>query len=97
MLFRSSFLPVALQDALGIALYGMFIALIIPAAKGTKSILITVLLAILCSCILKYVPGLSAISPGFAVIITTLIAAGLAAYFYPVEEEEQPCTSSSAS
>ena len=93
----SSFLPDALQDALGIALYGMFIALIIPAAKGTKSILITILIAIACSCILKYIPGLSSISPGFAVIIVTLIAAGLAAYWYPIEEEADSCTSSSVS
>lgn len=90
----SSVLPSALQDALGIALYGMFIALIIPAAKGTKSILITVLIAIFCSCILKYIPGLSEISSGFAVIITTFIAAGIGAYLYPIEEEAETCTSS---
>lgn len=93
----SGFLPSALQDALGIALYGMFIALIIPAAKGTKSILITILIAVACSCILKYIPGLISISPGFAVIIVTLVAAGLAAYWYPIQEEEDSCTSSSVS
>lgn len=93
----SGFLPSALQDALGIALYGMFIALIIPAAKGTKSILITILIAVVCSCILKYIPGLNSISPGFAVIIVTLVAAGLAAYWYPIQEEEDSCTSSSVS
>lgn len=93
----SGFLPSALQDALGIALYGMFIALIIPAAKGTKSILITILIAVACSCILKYIPGLNSISPGFAVIIVTLVAAGVAAYWYPIQEEEDSCTSSSVS
>lgn len=93
----SEFLPGSLQDALGIALYGMFIALIIPAAKGTKSILITILMAVVCSCTLKYIPGLNHISPGFAVIIVTLIAAGLAAYLYPIQEEAETCTSSSVS
>lgn len=93
----SHFLPPLLQDALGIALYGMFIALIIPAAKKTKSILITTLIAIVCSCILKYVPILNAISSGFAVMIATLIAAGLGAYWYPIQEEADACTSSSVS
>lgn len=93
----SSVLPDALQDALGIALYGMFIALIIPAAKRSRSILITVLIAIICSSLLKYVPVLKSISPGFAIIIVTFIAAGLVAYWYPIREETDTCTSSSVS
>lgn len=93
----SSVLPASLQDALGIALYGMFIALIVPAAKKSKSIFITILIAIMCSSILKYLPGINTISPGFAVIIVTFIAAGLVACWYPIEEEVASCTSSSVS
>lgn len=84
----SGFLPASLQDALGIALYGMFIAIIIPAAKYSKSITRTILLAVGVSCILYYVPLFDQISAGFAVIIVTIIAAGVMAYIAPVEEDE---------
>ena len=84
----SGFLPKSLQDALGIALYGMFIAIIIPAAKHSRPIVATILLAVVASCILYYVPVFNQISSGFAVIIVTLIAAGVMAYIAPVKDEE---------
>ncbi len=94
----SKILPYSLQDALGIALYGMFIALIIPAAKASRAVLVTLIIAISCSCILKYAPFLSQISSGFAVIIVTVIAAGTAAYLFPLkDEEEAECTSHTVS
>lgn len=84
----SGILPPSLQDALGIALYGMFIAIIIPAAKHSKAIVMTILLAVGISCILFYVPAFSQISSGFAVIIVTLIAAGVMAVIAPIEQQE---------
>lgn len=81
-------LPALLQDALGIALYAMFIALILPAIKESKAILITVVIAIGFSCAFKYVPYINKISSGFAVIIATMIAAGTAAYLFPIKEDE---------
>lgn len=92
----SGILPASLQDALGIALYGMFIAIIIPAAKHSKAIIMTILLAVGASCILYYVPLFDQISSGFAVIIVTLIAAGVMAYIAPIEEkheEDETCIS----
>lgn len=93
----SGLLPASLQDALGIALYGMFIAIIIPAAKHSKPIMMTLLIAVVISCLLKYVPVLSQISSGFAVIIVTLMAAGIMAWVAPIdlseEEEKEKCTS----
>ena len=89
-------LPKSLQDALGIALYGMFIAIIIPAAKHSKSIVMTLIIAIGISCVLEYIPVFSRVSSGFAVIIVTLIAAGIMAYIAPIEEkgeEEESCIS----
>lgn len=85
----SGILPTSLQDALGIALYGMFIALIIPAAKHSSPIMMTILLAIGVSCILYYVPVFKEISSGFSVIIVTLIASGVMAYISPIKEEEE--------
>lgn len=93
----SGLLPTSLQDALGIALYGMFIAIIIPAAKHSKPVVMTIIIAILISCLLKYIPLFSGISSGFAVIIVTLIAAGIMAYIAPIgdeaKEEEESCIS----
>lgn len=93
----SGVLPTSMQDALGIALYGMFIAIIIPAAKHSKAIIMTLILAVGISCILYYVPLFSQISSGFAVIMVTLIAAGIMAYIAPVEEknreEDEACIS----
>ena len=85
----SGILPASMQDALGIALYGMFIAIIIPAAKHSKAIVMTILLAVGVSCTLYYVPLFSQISSGFAVIIVTLIAAGVMAFVAPIKEEMQ--------
>lgn len=80
-------LPLSLQDALGIALYAMFIALVVPAIRQSRAVLITVLIAVSFSCLFKYVPYLNSISPGFAIIIATVIAAGAAAYLFPIKEE----------
>lgn len=81
-------MPAIIQSALGVALYGMFIAVFIPAAKQEKSVLCVVGIAIICSCMMYYLPLLSKVSSGFAVIICTLIAASLGALLFPREEEE---------
>ncbi|WP_242875920.1 AzlC family ABC transporter permease [Cellulosilyticum sp. I15G10I2] len=77
-----------LQDALGIALYAMFIALIIPAARESKAVRITLIIAIGLSCLFKYAPYVNSVSSGFAIIAATILASALAAYLFPVKEEE---------
>lgn len=84
----TSFLPMALQDALGIALYSMFIALIIPEMKKSMAVLIVVIISIILSCILRYIPLLSNISSGFAVIIVSIISSCIGAYFFPLKEDK---------
>lgn len=81
-------LPAIIQSALGVALYGMFIASVVPAAKADHKVLIVVGISILCSCLLYYVPIFDLISDGFAVIICTVIAAALGAVLFPREEAE---------
>lgn len=81
----STILPVALQNAMGIALYGMFIALIVPAARDSVHILLIVVLAVVVNCILKYVPAFSFISSGFRIIFATVLGAGIGAYLFPQE------------
>lgn len=82
-------LPKMVTDALGLAIYGMFIAIIVPAMKKDSRILKITLLAVAFSVALFYLPGLKNISSGFAVIICAVAASALGAFFFPMEDEEQ--------
>lgn len=84
----SSVLPEALQNAMGIALYGMFIALIVPAARDSVHVLWIVIIAVLVNCILKYVPLFSFISSGFRIILSTVMGAGMGAVLFPKDEKD---------
>ena len=80
-------LPAAVTDAMGIVLYGMFIAIIVPAAREKHSVLCAAAIAILFSICFEYL--LTFVSGGFAVIISAVVAAAAAAVFFPVEENEE--------
>ena len=80
--------PDFIMSALGVAIYGMFLAVIIPPAKKNRAVLMVVVAAMVVSTLFAVVPGLNKISSGFVIIITTLITAGGAAYLCPVKEEE---------
>ena len=79
----STLLPQALQNAMGIALYAMFIALIIPAAKASVHVLCIICIAVAVQCGLNFIPVFSFLSDGFRVIISTVAAAGLGAWLFP--------------
>ena len=85
--YTSSLLPDALQNAMGIALYTMFIAIIIPPAKKSKEIRIVIILSIAITCILKYT--ITTISSGFQVIIATLISASIMAIIAPMNHSDE--------
>ena len=82
-------LPDFVTSALGVAIYGMFLAIIIPPAKANSAVLKVVIGAMLVSSLFAVVPVLNRVSGGFVIIITTLLVAGLAAYFCPIEEKEE--------
>ena len=83
-----SLLPASVRMALGVMLYGMFIAIVVPQAKEEKPILICVILALIFSCLFTWAPWLNQISGGLAVVICTCLAASLAAAAFPVNDEE---------
>ena len=83
----SSLLPESVQLAMGVLLYGMFIAIVVPQARQEKSILVSVAAALVLSCLFTWVPGLSSVSSGLAIVICTVLAAALCAILFPVKEE----------
>ena len=83
----TSLLPKALSDAMGIALYGMFIAIIVPPAREQKNVMFAVLLAIAASYAFHYFPILNNVSGGWSVIIITVAVSAIAAFLFPVEEK----------
>ena len=84
-----SALPADIRAALGVMLYGMFIAIVIPPAKQEKAVLVTVILALICSCVFHWADGLKTVSVGVSIVICTVAAAGAAAICFPVEPEEE--------
>lgn len=80
-------LPAILTNALGVMLYGMFIAVIIPPIREGLNNLAVVLLAAAVSCIIYY--GLPQISGGFAIIISAIVAAVIMAIVKPIPDEEE--------
>ncbi len=83
----SSLLPPSLKGAMGIALYAMFIAIIIPPSKKSKPVLTIVIMSIAIVCIIRYIPIFSFISYGFSIIIATVISSAIGAFLFPVSEE----------
>lgn len=82
-----SALPEALISALGVAIYGMFIAIVIPPAKKNHAVAGVILIAVALSCLLYYVPAFSRISAGFSVIICAIAAGAVMAILKPIDEE----------
>ena len=88
--FGAQFFNQDLLDAMGMALYAMFIAIIIPDAKRSKPILVVILIATAISSIFFYVPFIKEIGLGFKIIIATVISALIGAIFFPVEDKKSP-------
>ena len=81
-------LPDMVSNALGVAMYGMFLAIIIPPAKKDSFIGILVCVSMLLSWIFSAAPYLKMISSGFRIIILTILIAGIAAVIRPAGLDE---------
>ncbi len=82
----SELLPQEARAALQIAIYGMFLAIIIPTAKKLSSVRKCIILAACMSCIFALLQHYLPIGSGFVIIICTLVSAGLMAYLFPIKE-----------
>ena len=82
-----SILPGVLTNALGIALYGMFIAIVVPPAKENRVVAGVALLSMAVSAVFTFAPYLREISSGFRIILVTVLVAGGAAWLFPIEDK----------
>ena len=80
-------LPHRLMSALSLAIYGMFVAIVIPGMKESRAVVMVVLLALGLSSLFYYVPVLSQVSSGLAISICAIVAALAGAALFPVKEE----------
>lgn len=87
-IIMGNLLPARVVSALSVALYGMFLAIIIPPARENKVVLGCVVRSFVLSGLFPLVPVLSGISSGNRTILLTLLIAGGAAVLFPVKEEE---------
>jgi predicted branched-subunit amino acid permease len=85
----SSVLPLSVRTALGVALYGMFVAIVVPQARKEKPFLITAGIAAALSCMMEWIPLFQSISDGIAIVLSTVIAAAICAVAFPVEEKKE--------
>ncbi|MEG2377904.1 MAG: AzlC family ABC transporter permease [Clostridia bacterium] len=79
-------LPPIVTSALGIAIYGMFLAIIVPPARVYRPVLRVIAIAVAVSCAFFWIPGLNKLSSGFVIIICAVVAAGIGAVLYPIKE-----------
>ena len=82
-------LPAVISDALGIAIYGMFLAIILPAARDDSRYLKVIIIAVILSCMFKWFPVLNKVSSGFVIIICAVIASAAGALLYPIDDAEE--------
>lgn len=80
-------LPANVVSALSVAIYGMFLAIIIPPARQDRIVAVLVLISFACSFAFSVLPVVSALSSGIKTIILTVAISALAAAFFPVKEE----------
>ncbi len=81
-------LPASVMSALGIAIYAMFVAIVVPEMKKRFPVVCVVILAAALSCMFTYIPGLKEVPAGISISICAIVAAALMAWIRPISEQE---------
>ncbi len=82
-------LPARLLSALNVALYGMFLAVVIPPARENRILAGVILISMALSALFSWLPPLNGLSSGTVIIVLTVLIAGGAAWLFPVKEDEE--------
>ena len=83
-----SVLPARVVSALSVALFGMFLAIIVPPARKNRAVLLCVLVSFVLSGLCAVLPVVKALSEGMRTILLTIVIASVAALLFPVADEE---------
>ncbi len=81
-------MPLRLVSAFSVALYGMFLACIIPAAKENRVVAVLIAICFIASYLASVIPAFSALSNGTRTIILTVVIAAAAALLFPRREDD---------
>lgn len=87
-IIAGNMLPVSVVSALSVALYGMFMAVFVPAAKKDKTVAVLVVVSFALSFVCGYTPVIKDITEGTRTIILTVLISAVAAVFFPIKTEE---------
>lgn len=87
-IIAGNLLPARIVSALSVALFGMFLAVIIPPARKDKVVAVLVLLSFAASYACTVLPVISCWSEGTRTILLTVIISALAALLFPVKQEK---------
>ena len=85
--YAGQLLPEQIRAALGILIYAMFLSIMLPVAKKSFGVFLTILFAIAFSCCFHFVPILSSVPEGYSIILSSLLSAALVSVIRPVKEE----------
>lgn len=80
-------LPEIVISALGVAIYGMFIAIVVPPSKRNRSTALCAITAVIIGCVLRFTPVLNKIPSGFVIIICAVVASALFAVISPISDD----------
>ncbi len=86
-ILSTGMLPASILNAMNMALYGMFIAIFMPAARDDKILLPIIFLSMAASAAFHLLPCFDRISSGMKIIILTLVISFGAAVLFPVPEK----------
>lgn len=86
--------PQNIVSALGVLLYGMFLAIIVPPARQDKIVRLLVIISMILSFAASQLPVISSLSDGTRIIILTVLIAGAAAIVCPIKEQNSNQTAS---
>ena len=88
-IIAGNFLPARVVSALSVALYGMFLAIIVPPAKKNPVILISVLVSFAASYACSVLPMVKELSGGTRTIILTIVISSIVAIIKPIPEDDK--------
>ena len=88
-IMAGNMLPPVVVIALSAAIYGMFIAVIIPPARKNRTIMVIVIVSFAASGAMSLIPAVQAMSESLRIIILTVVISVAAAIIRPLKNEEE--------